>query len=55
VVGNAFDNVGMEPLAIFMSVLEEGASQQFLWVDNNRVVSSGRMFRTFISRFHRVK
>jgi hypothetical protein len=26
-----------------------------LWVDNNRVVSSGRTFRTFISRFHRVK
>jgi hypothetical protein len=48
VVGNAFD----------------GASQQFLWVDNNHVISSGRMFRwvrcgfrirMFISRFHRVK
>jgi hypothetical protein len=54
-VGNAFDNVGTELLAILLSVHEEGASQQFLWVNNNRVVSSGRMFRTFISRFHRVK
>jgi hypothetical protein len=55
VVGNAFDNAGAEPLTIFLSVDEEGASQQFLWVDNNFVVSSGRTFRFFISRFHRVK
>jgi hypothetical protein len=55
VVGNAFDDVGTEPLTIFLSVHEEGASQQFLWVNNNRVISSGRMFRIFISRFHRVK
>ena len=45
VVGNAFNDVGTEPLTIFLSVHEEGASQQFLWVDNNHVISSGRMFR----------
>jgi hypothetical protein len=53
-----------EPLTVFLSVHEEGASQQFFWVDNNHVVSSGRTFRwvrcgfrirMFISRFHRVK
>jgi hypothetical protein len=56
VVGNAFDDVGTEPRTIFMSVHEKGAPQQFLWVDNNHVVSSGRTFRIFISRFHhRVK
>jgi hypothetical protein len=55
VVGNAFDNVGTEPLAILLSVHEESASQQSLWVNNNHVISSGRTFRTFINRFHRVK
>jgi hypothetical protein len=63
-VGNAFDDAGAEPLTVFLSVHEEGASKQFLWVNNNRVVSSGRAFRwvrcgfrirVFISRFHRVK
>jgi hypothetical protein len=54
-VGNAFDDVGAEPLTIFLSVHGEGASQQFLWVNNNHVISSGRTFRIFISRFHRVK
>jgi hypothetical protein len=50
-VRNAFDDVGAEPLTIFLGVHEEGAPQQFLWVNNNRVISSGRMFRIFISRF----
>jgi hypothetical protein len=63
VVRNAFDDAGAEPLTIFLSFHEEGASQQFLWVNNNHVVSSGRTLRwvrcgfcirMFISRFHRV-
>jgi hypothetical protein len=54
-VGNAFNDAGAEPLTVFLSVHEEGAPQQFLWVNNNRVISSGRTFRIFISRFHRVK
>jgi hypothetical protein len=44
-VGNAFNDVGAEPFTIFLSVHEEGASQQFLWVNDNCVVSSGRTFR----------
>jgi hypothetical protein len=38
-VGNVFNNVGAEPLTVFLSVHEEGVPQQFLWVDNNHVIS----------------
>jgi hypothetical protein len=55
VVRNAFDDAGAESLTVFVSVHQEGVPQQLLWVDNNRVVSSGRTFRIFIGRFHRVK
>jgi hypothetical protein len=41
-VGNTFNNAGAESLTIFLSVHEEGAPQQFLWVNNNHVISSGR-------------